>query len=780
MKKSKKIWLRVGVFVLVTTLTLSLLLPGVSLAATSSSVTETATSSESAVVEKKGPNPEEVKVTKEEAVEKLRKLFPQLEKAQPDRIELGDTSSYPPSASQMVWTIHWDYQEGNSGYGFSSRVDAITGDVLSIGLPRVLSGEHEVYYPPKVSKKESVKLAKEFIAEAAPSIPLEQLSLEEDTYIRDQPLFGSVYYHLRFISKVNGVPSPSETLHITINGDGEITEFHSRLSYLEHPSAEPSLLLEEAITTYQESVQLSLYYIPVRRGEDVTWFIGWKPDRTVNFSSIDAQSGQFLNNAGETLEQNVSSFEDIVKEGEAFTPTELEGEFLSVEQAADTVESLVTIEEGKELSRHSMGDYYRNKEQTVWELSWSPDGVGYGPYGETFAVVDAETGQLIRFEEERFHGPQPKSIEEEQKDKISEEEAKEKAFLLINTLYPNAPEELKLVMQDPSIPVQLSEDRHYFRFQRFYQGHPVEGDGVNMTLSYTGTLTHYDASTTSGLGEKVNDLVPNVSQEEALSLYLEKTSVRLQYRQFRGLMTTDGYQDPFTKLVYQQTFSDGLNQGYAIDASDGSWKSTWGPEVEEDQKLVEPVDIQDHWAKSELETLVQYQILTADSAGNVYPDNKINMGDWLKMMANAVQPNYNRGYYRDDVALEGLSKESPYYDAVAFAAARDWLDEENQNWQQLNEELTREELAVSLVHILGYNKLATYLDNTTHVPFDDANQMKAKGAAVIVHQLGLMTGTDGRFNPQQTVTKAEAATVMMRLVHLQGKTDRMIGEYRRW
>jgi hypothetical protein len=58
--------------------------------------------------------------------------------------------------------------------------------------------------------------------------------------------------------------------------------------------------------------------------------------------------------------------------------------------------------------------------------------------------------------------------------------------------------------------------------------------------------------------------------------------------------------------------------------------------------------------------------------------------------------------------------------------------------------------------------------------------MKAKGAAVIVEQLGLMTGADGKFNPKQTVTKAEAATVMMRLVHLQGKTDRTIGEYRRW
>jgi hypothetical protein len=200
-----------------------------------------------------------------------------LNKAQPDQIELGDTNSYPPSANQMVWSIHWQYQEGNSGYGFSSRVDAITGDILSIGLPRVLLSENEVFYPPKISKEQAIKLAEEFIAQAAPSIPVEQLSLEEDTYLADQPLFGSVYYHLRFVSKVNGVPSPSETLQMSING-----------------------------------------------------------------------------------------------------------ELIVLEQAVDMVESVVTIGEDKELSRHSMTDYYRNKEQTVWELNWSLDGIPHGPYGETY------------------------------------------------------------------------------------------------------------------------------------------------------------------------------------------------------------------------------------------------------------------------------------------------------------------------------------------------------------------------------------------------------------
>jgi hypothetical protein len=120
-------------------------------------------------------------------------------------------------------------------------------------------------------------------------------------------------------------------------------------------------------------------------------------------------------------------------------------------------------------------------------------------------TVDAETGQLISYQESRF-GPEPKPTEEELQNKISAEEAKDNALELLHSLYTDATEELKLMMHDPSIPVKLSEDRFDFWFQRFYQGHPIEGDGVNITLNPSGKLSHYDVSRTSGLSEKLNEL----------------------------------------------------------------------------------------------------------------------------------------------------------------------------------------------------------------------------------------------------------------------------------
>lgn len=71
----------------------------------------------------------------------------------------------------------------------------------------------------------------------------------------------------------------------------------------------------------------------------------------------------------------------------------------------------------------------------------------------------------------------------------------------------------------------------------------------------------------------VKGLEAKVSEQEATEMYLNNTALKLQYRRFLGIQTTEGYQVPFIKLVYQQEFKNGLNSGYAIDAATGRWKS---------------------------------------------------------------------------------------------------------------------------------------------------------------------------------------------------------------
>ncbi|MNE77325.1 Endo-1,4-beta-xylanase A precursor [compost metagenome] len=110
-----------------------------------------------------------------------------------------------------------------------------------------------------------------------------------------------------------------------------------------------------------------------------------------------------------------------------------------------------------------------------------------------------------------------------------------------------------------------------------------------------------------------------------------------------------------------------------------------------------------------------------------------------------------------------------------YAVSRSWLDKDAV--VKPEDSLTREQLAVLLASFMKYSKLAAFLDNdATVTSFSDSTSIKDKGAVALVVRLGLLQGDNGRFNPQQQVTKAQAAAVIMKLVELQGKTDTAIGQ----
>ncbi|KHF33357.1 hypothetical protein CM49_04464 [Paenibacillus sp. P1XP2] len=53
----------------------------------------------------------------------------------------------------------------------------------------------------------------------------------------------------------------------------------------------------------------------------------------------------------------------------------------------------------------------------------------------------------------------------------------------------------------------------------------------------------------------------------------------------------------------------------------------------------------------------------------------------------------------------------------------------------------------------------------------DASAIKDKGAVALMLKLGLMEAPGGKFDPAKPVTRAEAATILVRLAHLQGNVD---------
>jgi hypothetical protein len=238
-------------------------------------------------------------------------------------------------------------------------------------------------------------------------------------------------------------------------------------------------------------------------------------------------------------------------------------------------------------------------------------------------------------------------------------------------------------------------------------------------------------------------------------------------------------QTPNVKLVYQRAYKDLANNGYIMDAKDGKLRPTYVDASGKNDKAVEtPKDIIAHWAQKDLQTMVQFSILQPDTAGLLNPDASVTLGDWMNMIAQASNPQFlNQNNYNgtsSTVGFQDINNKSPYYQASLFFIQSKWLDPKKTPELRPEQKLTREEFAESIIHIVKYSRIADILGDKIQLPFKDMDQISHKNAVSLVVKLGLMTGADGSFMPKAEVTKAQAATVMMRLVYLQGKLDQPI------
>ncbi|MNE93307.1 hypothetical protein D3C80_1911420 [compost metagenome] len=84
--------------------------------------------------------------------------------------------------------------------------------------------------------------------------------------------------------------------------------------------------------------------------------------------------------------------------------------------------------------------------------------------------------------------------------------------------------------------------------------------------------------------------------------------------------------------------------------------------------------------------------------------------------------------------------------------------------------LTREELAESLISIIGYNKQETNIkQGQTKATDVDASRIRSKGSMSMVTELRLLMATNGSSNPNTSITIAEASIIILKLVEMQNE-----------
>lgn len=504
------------------------------------------------------------------------------------------------------------------------------------------------------------------------------------------------------------------------------------------------------------------------------WILGWRPE-SESLSLIDAQTGKSIDNEGKAITAAVT-YEAVPERKNAFQPASAAG--LTAAAAAKLVQQVAAIPAERKLSGQNSGMNSQNDKQKLWRLSWeaSRTAANMAMPERTYAEVDSSTGEIIQFQLDQYGGQELKEQPAPAGGtKLTQAQSKERAIELINRLYPKASGSLKLAEHGGKWSILEDGKGYRYQFVRYYQGIPVSDSNIVMTMDVYGRLLSYMNTGSTGYEALKDKPVPAVSGAEALQSYLGRYDLKLQYSSIGGYNIDNKYVEPAVKLVYAPTPADSQDTYKVLDAQTKEWVTTYENPLQS-RSGAEAVDLKGHAAEQALTELLNYGVLSVDADKKVNPDQEITAGDWFTLIARSSTP-YYAGYSNgsEPKAVAGVSPDSPYYEAVSYAAEREWISREAA--LQPESKLSREQLAVLLASFLKYDKLSAFLGNDSVITgFSDNAAIQDKGAVALAVKLGLLQGENGKFNPQQIVTKAQAANVIMKLVELQGRTDQVIGQ----
>lgn len=721
--------------------------------------------------------PEGAKISSRQASENILRLFPLLKKATISSARFDSPNSYPPP-DYKAWEIGFQITQGNHTSGFSGTVHAGTGEVLSVHLPSDILDKHVSGSDVKLTKAEAEEKAVALLYQAIPGLKDTEYAPLGDLYssIEQESLFGRTEYRYAYQLKHDGLLSDAETVYINVDESGLVTGYSRGTTAAKYPSSKPTASEEKARQQFEEQFDVELAYISKDRSsskQGQQYYLGYTP-KNISIVPIEANTLERINTlTGKAVDED-SLQQDTKLQGDVtpFVPTN--GTRLNVQQAANRVVTNFDIPKGYKLEHSQLSKgFFASPNNQVWSLSWSDRSANtsYMFMRDISAQVDAVTGQIYSYTMMQRIGPeQEKQTEEKTGKLITRKQAEKLAMNTVIALVPDATEQFQLAN------VIEIDDARTFMFQRYLNGIQVKDDTAQVQVLNDGTVNEFYTRIAATPEQLPADVKPAISYEEAKALYLEDFKLILAYSRYGGYGLNNGQVIPVgVNLAYMPTRDENSIYGTyeVLDANTGEWKLQYG-ETGAASKT-EPTDILGHVAEAALRNMTQHGVLLADEQGRVFPDRVITRGDWFNYLARAINPNMDLYYSGDgdDKLYADVTPDSPYYKAIKVLIDQRWLagadPEQNLNPQ---EEMTREELAVLLVRILRYEKLAGFYTLPSDLPnIADASAITSKGAVSLSLKLGLLPSIEGRFMPARKVTVAEASQVLERLAKLQGKTD---------
>ena len=172
-----------------------------------------------------------------------------------------------------------------------------------------------------------------------------------------------------------------------------------------------------------------------------------------------------------------------------------------------------------------------------------------------------------------------------------------------------------------------------------------------------------------------------------------------------------------------------------------------------------------YWGFEYIADLAERGVIKGYEDGSFKPEATVSRSEWAKMMVDAagLQANDNKVYFTD---TQG------HWANKYINAASNYLLAYTDGSYRPDQAATREDVTVAMVKLKGYN---TSDADYSYLNFRDNDSISnyAKGYVAVAIKNNLITGfEDNTFRGQDTLTRAEAATLMYRAFKL-GNADKV-------
>ena len=170
------------------------------------------------------------------------------------------------------------------------------------------------------------------------------------------------------------------------------------------------------------------------------------------------------------------------------------------------------------------------------------------------------------------------------------------------------------------------------------------------------------------------------------------------------------------------------------------------------------------WAKNAVNILASRGVVSGRGDGKFYPAERVSRAEFVKMLVSAFEIRLTT---QSVLPFKDVEFEDWYYEPISIAYQKDIAKGISDTEFEPNAPLTRQDMAVLLYKAMSVVNL--FVSDAEEAPvFTDGESIAsyASGAVEVLSQSGIITGRDdGSFDPLATANRAEAATIIYRVMY---------------